>query len=78
MGPPAPGAGRTPPTSAAGAAGDLASVSRDHILRVLEATNWVIGGPSGAAARLGVNRTTLHFRMKKLGIVRDKKPSPVD
>jgi len=37
---------------------------------VLEATNWVIGGPSGAAARLGLNRTTLHFRMKKLGIVR--------
>jgi len=51
---------------------DLASVSREHILRVLDATNWVIGGASGAAARLGLHRTTLHFRMKKLGIERNK------
>jgi len=52
---------------------DLASVAREHIVRVLEATNWVIGGPAGAASRLGLSRTTLHFRMKKLGIVREKR-----
>ena len=52
---------------------DLAAISRAHILGVLEATNWVIGGPDGAAARLGLNRTTLNFRMKKLGIVREKR-----
>ncbi|AKU98705.1 Response regulator of zinc sigma-54-dependent two-component system [Labilithrix luteola] len=48
----------------------LADVSRAHILRVLDETNWVIAGPNGAAARLAMNRSTLNFRMKKLGIVR--------
>jgi formate hydrogenlyase transcriptional activator len=48
----------------------LESVERDHILRVLSETGWVIGGPSGAAARLGMNRTTLNHRMRKLGISR--------
>lgn len=46
----------------------LAEVERDHILRALEASNWVIGGSSGAAARLGMKRTSLAYRMKKLGI----------
>ena len=45
----------------------LAEVERDHILRVLEASNWVI---SGAAARLGMKRTSLAYRMKKLSIGR--------
>jgi formate hydrogenlyase transcriptional activator len=45
----------------------LAEVERDHILRALEASNWVI---SGAAARLGMKRTSLAYRMKKLGISR--------
>ncbi|MFZ0298250.1 MAG: sigma 54-interacting transcriptional regulator [Candidatus Sulfotelmatobacter sp.] len=45
----------------------LAEVERDHILRVLEASNWVI---SGAAARLGMKRTSLAYRMKKLSIDR--------
>jgi formate hydrogenlyase transcriptional activator len=36
----------------------------------LHATNWVLAGPQGAAARLGMKRTTLASRMKKLGIVR--------
>jgi formate hydrogenlyase transcriptional activator len=45
----------------------LAEVERDHILRVLEASNWVI---SGAAARLGMKRTSLAYRMKKLSIHR--------
>ena len=48
----------------------LAEVERDHILRALEASNWVIGGWSGAAARLGMKRTSLAYRMKKLRIGR--------
>jgi formate hydrogenlyase transcriptional activator len=48
----------------------LAEVERDHILRALEASNWVIGGQSGAAARLGMKRTSLAYRMKKLRIHR--------
>jgi formate hydrogenlyase transcriptional activator len=39
--------------------GGLAEVERDHILRALEASNWVIGGQSGAAERLGMKRTFL-------------------
>jgi len=48
----------------------LAQVERDHILRALAATNWVIGGRNGAAAHLGMKRTSLVYRMKKLGISR--------
>jgi len=48
----------------------LAEVERDHILRALGASNWVIGGPNGAAARLGMKRTSLTYRMKKLRISR--------
>ncbi len=48
----------------------LEAVERDHIMRVLRETGWVIGGPTGAAARLGLNRTTLNHRMRKLGINR--------
>ncbi len=48
----------------------LEDVHRRHILAVLEATNWVIGGPHGAARRLGMKRPTLIYRMKKLGIER--------
>ena len=51
----------------------LESVEREHILRVLSESKWVIGGPAGAAARLGVNRTTLNHRLRKLGITR---PNP--
>ena len=47
---------------------DLAAVNRAHIIAVLESTGWVVAGPNGAAARLGVKRSTLHYRMKKLGI----------
>jgi formate hydrogenlyase transcriptional activator len=49
---------------------DLAQVERDHIVRALEATNWVIGGRKGAAERLGMKRTSLAYRMKKLRIKR--------
>jgi formate hydrogenlyase transcriptional activator len=54
----------------AGASSTLAAAERDHILRVLRDTDWVIGGPQGAAQRLGMKRTTLQSKMRKLGIVR--------
>ena len=47
----------------------LAEVERDHILTTLDATNWVIGGWNGAAAKLGLSRTTLISRLQRLGIV---------
>jgi formate hydrogenlyase transcriptional activator len=48
----------------------LEEAERDHIRKTLETTRWVVGGPSGAAARLGIPRSTLYFRMHKLGISR--------
>jgi formate hydrogenlyase transcriptional activator len=48
----------------------LEEVERNHIVKTLKDTSWVLSGPSGAAARLGLNRSTLYFRMKKLGIAR--------
>ncbi len=48
----------------------LEDVERTHILQALRDTNWVIGGRHGAAARLGLRRTTLIYRMEKLGIPR--------
>jgi formate hydrogenlyase transcriptional activator len=61
-------AGKTVPS------GDLtlAANEREHILRVLEETDWVVGGPHGAAARLGLKRRTLQARMQKLGISRQR------
>ena len=46
----------------------LIEMERDYILEVLDETAWIIGGPSGAARRLGLPRTTLIAKMKKLGI----------
>jgi formate hydrogenlyase transcriptional activator len=48
----------------------LDDVMRAYILDALRATNWVVAGPHGAAARLGMKRSTLASRMAKLGIVR--------
>ena len=48
----------------------LQEVERDHIVRALEASNWVVGGHNGAAARLGMKRTSLVYRMQKLRISR--------
>jgi len=48
----------------------LDDAMRAHIVDVLRRTNWVVGGPHGAATRLGVKRTTLAARMEKLGICR--------
>ncbi|MCW5889285.1 MAG: sigma 54-interacting transcriptional regulator [bacterium] len=50
------------------AATTLASAQRAHILRILEETNWMLGGPRGAAVRLGMKRTTLQSLLKRLGI----------
>jgi formate hydrogenlyase transcriptional activator len=52
----------------------LEAFERQHILQALRDTSWVIGGPSGAAARLGLNRSTLNARMRKLEI---RRPQPV-
>jgi len=48
----------------------LEDAERDHICKILEQTRWVVAGPNGAAARLGIKRSTLYFRMQKLGISR--------
>ena len=57
----------TPPTSAGGT---LMDAERAHILAALEDTRWMVGGRNGAAARLGLPRTTLIAKMQKLGITR--------
>ncbi|HSY32827.1 MAG TPA: helix-turn-helix domain-containing protein, partial [Verrucomicrobiae bacterium] len=51
----------------------LEDAERDHICKTLEQTRWVVAGPNGAAARLGIKRSTLYFRMQKLGISRTNK-----
>ncbi len=56
--------------SAAPKAMTLRDAERDHILQALAETNWVIGGPKGAAARLGLQRTTLISKMQRLGVSR--------
>jgi formate hydrogenlyase transcriptional activator len=48
----------------------LEDVERRHVLNTLEATDWVVGGPKGAAVLLGLKRSTLQVRMEKLGIRR--------
>jgi formate hydrogenlyase transcriptional activator len=48
----------------------MEEAEREHILATLKDTRWVVSGTRGAAARLGMNRSTLQFRMKRLGIVR--------
>jgi formate hydrogenlyase transcriptional activator len=48
----------------------MAEAERRHILEALTAANWIVGGPKGAAAMLGMKRSTLQSRMEKLGIRR--------
>ena len=55
---------------AADGVGTLEYAEREHIVRALSETNWTIGGPAGAAIKLGMKRTTLQSKMKKLGIAR--------
>jgi formate hydrogenlyase transcriptional activator len=49
----------------------LEETERKHILNVLSQTNWVVAGPNGAAIRLGMKRSTLQLRMRKLGLSRE-------
>ena len=60
----APSTGDRPPIAT------LDATEREHILRVLKAAKWIIGGPSGAATQLEMKRTTLQSKMQKLGITR--------
>jgi formate hydrogenlyase transcriptional activator len=53
-----------------GTARTMEEAERAHILATLAETGWVLSGRRGAATRLGLNRSTLQFRMKKLGIAR--------
>jgi len=55
-----------------GPAQTLEEAERAHIVATLTDTNWVVAGARGAAVRLGMNRSTLQFKMKKLGIVRPR------
>ncbi len=61
------------------AARTLADADREHILETLRQTNWLIGGEGGAANRLGLPRTTLIYKMRKLGIEmrRCQRPRPI-
>ena len=49
----------------------LEETERNHIMGVLSQTNWVVSGPNGAAVRLGMKRSTLQLRIRKLGISRE-------
>ncbi len=81
---PLPGGGAAAPRPAAapaptahatngnGAPMTLADAERAHIVQALDDTGWVVGGAKGAAARLGMSRTTLQSKMQKLGIVRPR------
>ncbi len=58
---------------AAGAGNALEQAEREQIVRALRESNWVVGGARGAAARLGLKRTSLAYKMQKLGISRPPK-----
>jgi DNA-binding NtrC family response regulator len=70
------------PTSPAGIASPAPITLKDServlILRTLESVGWVIGGPKGAASKLGLKRTTLIHKMQKLGISRASHQRPQD
>jgi formate hydrogenlyase transcriptional activator len=59
---------KTAPVGAPATAVTLADAERRHIMGVLQESDWVVGGPHGAAERLGMKRTSLQHKMKKLGI----------
>ena len=67
---------RLPGQTSLAAKRTLAEAQRDHIVEVLRDTRWVLGGDNGAAARLGMPRTTLVYRMRKLGIAREQGAKP--
>ncbi len=55
----------------------LEQAEREHILKALRESEWIIGGPAGAAARLGMKRTTLQSKMQKLNISRPRLTPPI-
>ena len=61
---------RTPGHVTNAGAMTLEQAEREHILKALRESDWIIGGPAGAAAKLGMKRTTLQSKMQKLGISR--------
>ncbi|HET9549167.1 MAG TPA: sigma 54-interacting transcriptional regulator [Candidatus Binatia bacterium] len=61
---------KVPAAASSNGLATLEHAEREHIVRALGETRWVIGGARGAAARLGMKRTTLQSRMRKLGIDR--------
>jgi formate hydrogenlyase transcriptional activator len=61
---------RTPSHTTNSGTTTLEQAEREHILKALHKTSWTIGGPAGAAAKLGMKRTTLQSKMQKLGISR--------
>jgi formate hydrogenlyase transcriptional activator len=61
---------KPPATPSRDSAMTLEDAEREHILKALRESKWTLSGPAGAAARLGMKRTTLHSKMKKLGIAR--------
>jgi formate hydrogenlyase transcriptional activator len=65
-----------PAPSAFRSSGTLEDAERRHILEALDAAHWVIAGPKGAAASLGLKRSTLQARMEKLGIRRARAAAP--
>ena len=66
----APGGLQVAPAGRASLRSVLHEAERHEILSALEQANWVVAGARGAAARLGMKRSTLQFRMRKLGISR--------
>jgi formate hydrogenlyase transcriptional activator len=60
-------------TASANNTSTLREAEREHIMRTLKDTNWVVGGPTGAAVRLGMKRTTLNSLVKRLGINASRK-----
>jgi formate hydrogenlyase transcriptional activator len=64
LGQPANGGPASPPTT-------LEGREREHIIKMLRETRGVLAGPNGAASRLGLKRTTLQYKLKKLGITRE-------
>ena len=64
------------PVEASPAARTLAEAEREHIVQALRNADWVLGGPHGAAVRLGVKRTTLLYKMRRLGIDRPAVGTP--
>jgi transcriptional regulator with GAF, ATPase, and Fis domain len=63
---------KPPSAGSADNSATLEETEREHIVRALKQTKWVVGGPAGAAARLGMKRTTLNSLMKRLGINRPR------